>query len=103
MISDASPSALFVILAMAGVTIFLRLSGFFLMRFIPMGPRLEVGFRSLPGAVAAATFTPLVVTDGVSALVAIMIAVVIARMGKSDLLALLAALSGAILMRQAGL
>jgi uncharacterized membrane protein len=100
---DATNGTMLAILAMAGVTILLRVAGFFIMRFIPLGPRLEVGFRSLPGAVAAATFTPLVVSDGVSALAAIVIAVIVARLGRGDLFALIAAISTAILMRQAGL
>ncbi len=102
MILDASLWTLLAILAMASVTIFLRVFGYFLMGFVPVGPRLEAGFRSLPGAVAAATFTPLVVQDGISALLAILIAVVMARSGKSDLMALCVALAAAIMIRQAG-
>ena len=102
MILDAGTGTLAAIFAMSGVTIFLRLSGFFLMRFIPMGPRLENGFRSLPGAVAAATFAPLVMSDGASAAVAILIAVILSRMGRNDLVALIAGVSVAVLMRQGG-
>jgi uncharacterized membrane protein len=101
-ITDASSGAMLAIVAMAFVTILLRLAGFFLMRFVPIGPRVEAGFRSLPGAVAAATFTPLVVMDGLSALVAIVAAVIVARLGRGDLLALVAGLSCAILLRKAG-
>ena len=102
MILDASLWTLLAILAMACVTIFLRVFGYFLMGFVPVGPRLEAGFRSLPGAVAAATFTPLVVQDGISALLAILVAVLMARAGKSDLMALCVALAAAIAIRQAG-
>ncbi|MFY8112645.1 MAG: AzlD family protein [Rhabdaerophilum sp.] len=102
MIVDASLWTLLAILAMSAVTIFVRMFGYFLMGFMPVGPRLEAGFRSLPGAVAAATFTPLVVQDGISALVAIVIAVLMARAGRSDLLALCIALAAAIAIRQAG-
>jgi uncharacterized membrane protein len=102
MIMDASSGAMLAIIVMACVTIALRLAGFFMMRFVPIGPRVEAGFRSLPGAVAAATFTPLVATDGVSAFVAIVIAVVVARIGRGDLLALVAAISCAVLLRKAG-
>ncbi|MCZ8258688.1 MAG: AzlD domain-containing protein [Beijerinckiaceae bacterium] len=102
MIVDASLWTLLAILAMSAVTIFVRMFGYFLMGFMPVGPRLEAGFRSLPGAVAAATFTPLVVQDGISALVAIVIAVLMARAGRSDLLALCVALAAAIAIRQAG-
>jgi uncharacterized membrane protein len=101
-IVDASLWTLLAILAMSAVTIFVRMFGYFLMGFMPVGPRLEAGFRSLPGAVAAATFTPLVVQDGISALVAIVIAVLMARAGRSDLLALCVALAAAIAIRQAG-
>jgi uncharacterized membrane protein len=102
LIVDASLWTLLAILAMSAVTIFVRMFGYFLMGFMPVGPRLEAGFRSLPGAVAAATFTPLVVQDGISALVAIVIAVLMARAGRSDLLALCIALAAAIAIRQAG-
>lgn len=102
MILDASLWTLLAILAMTAVTVFVRIFGFFLMGFMPVGPRLEAGFRSLPGAVAAATFAPFVVQDGLSALIAIGVAVLMARAGKSDLMALCVALGLAIAIRQAG-
>ncbi len=103
MIHDASLWTLIAIAAMMAVTVFLRLFGYFLMGFVPVGPKLEAGFRSLPGAVAAATFTPLVVQDGLSAFAAIAVAVALARAGRSDLVSLCVALAVAIGLRQAGL
>lgn len=102
MIHDASLWTMVAIAAMTAVTVLVRLSGYFLMGFLPVGPRLEAGFRSLPGAVAAATFAPLVIQDGLSALVAILVAVAMARAGKSDLFALWVALAAAIALRQLG-
>lgn len=102
MIHDASLWTMVAIAAMTAVTVLVRLSGYFLMGFLPVGPRLEAGFRSLPGAVAAATFAPLVIQDGLSALVAILVAVAMARAGKSDLFALCVALAAAIALRQLG-
>lgn len=103
MIHDASLWTLAAIAAMMAVTVFLRLFGYFLMGFVPVGPKLEAGFRSLPGAVAAATFTPLVVQDGLSALAAIAVAVALARAGRSDLVSLCVALAVAVGLRQVGL
>jgi uncharacterized membrane protein len=102
MTQDVSLWTVAAILAMTAVTVFVRWFGYFLMGFVPVGPRLEAGFRTLPGAVAAATFTPLVLQDGISAFLAILVAVGVARAGKSDLLALCLGLFTAIAVRQAG-
>lgn len=103
MIADATPGAFAVILAMAAVTLMLRWSGYFIMGRVRLGPKLEAGFRTLPGAVAAALFAPIIVADGLTALAAIIVAVVMARLGRGDTLTISAALAAAILLRQAGL
>jgi uncharacterized membrane protein len=103
MTADATFGAMAAILAMSGVTILLRVSGFYLMGFVVIGPRIEAAFRAIPGAVAAATFTPLVMRDGVSAFVALLIAALVARLGRGDLFALVAGMSSAVLLRKAGL
>jgi len=103
MIADASFGAMAAILAMSAVTIMLRLSGYFLMGFVTIGPRIEAAFRAIPGAVAAATFAPIVMRDGVSAFVALLLAAVVARLGRGDLFALVAGMSAAVLLRKSGL
>jgi uncharacterized membrane protein len=103
MIIDASTGALAVILTMAGVTILLRWLGFYIMAHVRLGPRLEAGFRTLPGAVAAALFTPLVVADGITALAAIIVAAIVTRLGRGEGWALAAAIAAALLLRRAGL
>lgn len=102
MIADTSFGAMAAILVMTGVSLLLRWGGFYIMAHITPGPRLEAAFRSLPGAVAAALFAPLVLADGVSALAAILVAAIIARRGLSDTLALALAIGAAVLIRQAG-
>lgn len=103
MIIDASLPASLVILGMALVTVFTRWIGYYLIGFITIGPRIEAAFRSLPGGVAAATILPIVVQDGATALAAVLVSALVARRGLSDFVAVLAALSTAILLRQAGM
>jgi uncharacterized membrane protein len=103
MIHDVTPGAMAVILGMAAVTIFLRWMGYFLMAHVRLGPRLEAGFRTLPGAVAAALFVPVVLADGVTAFAAVVVAAVIARLGRGDTVTLAAGIAVAVAMRHLGL
>jgi uncharacterized membrane protein len=102
MTSDASLPVLLVILAMMAATVLTRTLGYFLIGFVRIGPRIEAAFRTLPGAVAAATIVPIIVTDGMSALAAVIASAILARRGLDDLIAVLGGLAAALVIRQAG-
>ena len=99
MIADVSVSTIMVISAMAIVTVFVRWAGFYLIGFVSVGPRVEAAFRTLPGAVAAATILPIVANDGASALAAVLVSGFAAYRGASDFVAVLCGLGVAILLR----
>jgi uncharacterized membrane protein len=92
-----------VIAAMTIVVYFTRAAGFWLIGRFTIGPRLRRMLDTLPGAVIAATVTPLMVHGGVSALAAVAAALVAVATIRNDFAAVLAGVAVAALTRGAGL
>ena len=66
------------ILGMAGATWLMRVSGYWLMGHVPLTPRVRRMLEALPGSVVAAIVLPIMVKNGLPAVLAI--ATVIASM-----------------------
>jgi uncharacterized membrane protein len=92
-----------VIAAMTIVVYFTRAAGFWLIGRFTIGPRLRRMLDALPGAVIAATVTPLMVHGGISALAAVAAALVAVVTIRNDFAAVLAGVAVAALARGAGL
>lgn len=60
----------YVIAAMAAVTIFTRLAGFWMMGRVALTPRLLRMLEALPGSVVAALVVPVLLKEGLAAAVA---------------------------------
>ena len=87
------------ILAMAAVTYAMRAGGFWLMAHVPLTARVRRILGALPGTVVVATVLPLVVRDGVPALLAIAAACGVMLIRRNDFLAVLAGMAAAALAR----
>jgi len=87
------------ILAMAGVTYAMRAGGFWLMAHVPLTARVRRILGALPGTVVVATVLPLVVRDGVPAMLAIAAACGAMLVRRNDFLAVLAGMATAALAR----
>ena len=91
------------ILAMALATYAMRAGGFWLMGNVPPSPRLKRMLEALPGSVVAATVLPIVVRDGMAAMLAIAAAGAVMLVRRNDLLAVVTGMAVAALVRGAGL
>jgi len=91
------------ILAMALATYAMRAGGFWLMGHVPPSLRLRRMLEALPGSVVAATVLPIVVRDGMAAMLAIAAAGAVMLVRRNDLLAVVTGMAVAALVRAAGL
>jgi uncharacterized membrane protein len=87
------------ILAMAGVTYAMRAGGFWLMAHVPLTARVRRMLEALPGAVVVSTVLPIVVREGVPAVLAIAAAAAAMLVRRNDLLAVLAGMAAAAAVR----
>ena len=90
-----------VIAAMTFVVYFTRASGFWLIGRFTIGPRLRKMLDALPGAIIAATITPLLVHGGVSAVAAVAAALFAVVTIRNDFAAVVAGVAVAALVRAA--
>ena len=91
-----------VVAVMALVTVTMRLSGFWLMRFVPMTPAVRRMLEALPGSVIAAAVLPVVAQGGLIAALAVMTALATMWLTRSDFVAVVAGMGIAALARLAG-
>ena len=77
----------------------MRAGGFWLMAHVPLTARVRRILAALPGTVVVATVLPLVVRDGVPALLAIAAACGVMLIRRNDFLAVLAGMAAAALAR----
>jgi uncharacterized membrane protein len=94
-----SSAALAAIVAMGAVTYAMRAGGFWLMAYVPLTARVRRILGALPGAVVVATVVPLVVRDGVPAMLAIAAACGAMLVRRNDFLAVLAGMAAAAVAR----
>jgi uncharacterized membrane protein len=92
-----------VIAAMALATVALRTSGFWLMRYVPVTPRVKRMIDALPGSIIAAAVLPVVVQGGLVAALAVIAAMVSMWLTRSDFVAVITGMGIAALVRIAGL
>jgi uncharacterized membrane protein len=90
------------IAAMAVATYAMRAGGFWMMSHVPPSPRLRRMLNALPGSVIVATVLPIVVRDGVTAMLAIGAAMVVMLATRRDILAVIAGMAVAAAIRAAG-
>jgi uncharacterized membrane protein len=87
------------IAVMAAVTYGLRMAGFALMARIKPSARVRRMFEALPGSVVAATVVPVAVAGGPSALAALLVAAGVMVATRKDVVAVVAGLATAALLR----
>lgn len=87
------------IAAMAVVTFGIRVSGFVLMGYVPLTPRVRSILNALPGAVVVAIVLPLVVRGGLPAWAAVAASVAVMVLRRNDLFAVVCGMAAAALLR----
>jgi uncharacterized membrane protein len=90
------------IFAMAAATYAMRAGGFWLMGHVPPSRRLRRMLEALPGSVVVATVLPIIVRDGLAAMLAIAAAGTVMLVRRNDLLAVVTGMAVAALVRAAG-
>ena len=101
-IEGADFGVLAAIAAMAVATYTMRAGGFWMMRHVPLSGRLRRMLEALPGSVVVATVLPIVVRDGVTAMLAIGAAVAVMLATRRDILAVVAGMAVAAAARASG-
>ena len=91
-----------VIAGMTAVNYALRSGGFILMGYVPLTPRVRAILNALPGAVIMAIVLPLMVRGGAPAWAAVLVSIALMTWRRNDLLAVVAGMAAAALMRALG-
>jgi uncharacterized membrane protein len=91
------------IAVMGLVTVALRTSGFWLMGFVPVTPRVKRMLDALPGSIIAAAVLPAVAQGGIVAALAVVSAMVSMWLTRNDFVAVVTGMGIAALARLAGL
>lgn len=92
-IEPASLGVLLAILAMAAATYPMRACGFWLMGRINLTPRVRRMLEASPGAVIAATIVPIIVREGLPAVLAVLAGAAVMLAWRRDYLAVAAGLA----------
>jgi uncharacterized membrane protein len=87
---------------MAIATYAMRAGGFWMMSHVPPSPRLRRMLNALPGSVIVATVLPIVVRDGMTAMLAVGAAMIVMLATRRDILAVIAGMAVAAAMRAMG-
>lgn len=90
---------LLAICVMAAVTVFNRTAGFFLMRLIPVTPRVRKVLDCLPGSVLVALLAPGAVHGDKGMIAGLVAAVVAAKLVRNDIVPVAAAMVAAAATR----
>ncbi|WP_052285814.1 AzlD family protein [Azorhizobium caulinodans] len=91
--TSVDPQTVLAIVVMALATAFNRASGFFLMRLIPLTPRVRKIIDCLPGAVLVALIAPTVAHGDLAMAAGLAAAYVVTKITRSDFIAVLAAMA----------
>ncbi|GGF80703.1 hypothetical protein GCM10007301_46000 [Azorhizobium oxalatiphilum] len=97
--TEIDPQTLIAILVMTATTMFNRVSGFFLMRLVPLTPRVRKILDCIPGAVLVALIAPTAAHGDIAMAAGLLVAFVITKLTKSDFFAVLAAVAVAAGLR----
>lgn len=95
--------AVLAIAAMALATYLCRVAGVLIMSRVRITRRVERALGALPGSIVAATIVPIALRSGPAAVAGIVAAIVVMRLARNELAALLAGLGVAALVRASGL
>ena len=95
-----SDNALFAIAVMALAAAICRFSGFWLMRFVPITPRVQAGLAAIPIAVMAGIMAPAIVRGGLPESAGMLATIGAVKLGGNDLVAIVAGLATVALLRQ---
>jgi uncharacterized membrane protein len=87
------------IAAMTSVNYAIRTGGFILMGYVPLTPRVRAILNALPGAVVMAIVLPLIVRGGAPAWAAILVSIALMTWKRNDLLAVVAGMVAAAIIR----
>jgi uncharacterized membrane protein len=90
------------IAAMTSVNYAIRTGGFILMGYVPLTTRVRAILNALPGAVVMAIVLPLIVRGGAPAWAAILVSIALMAWRRNDLLAVVAGMAAAALIRALG-
>jgi uncharacterized membrane protein len=101
--SALEPLALLAIVVMAATTVLMRTVGFWLMGRVPLTPRVRRMLEALPGSIVAAIVVPIVAKIGPTALLAVVAAAAVMILRRNELLAVAAGVGVAVLARSAGM
>ena len=101
-IEGADFGVLAAIAAMAVATYAMRAGGFWMRRHVPPSPRLRKMLNALPGSVIVAAVLPIIVRDGITAVLAIGAAVAAMLLTQRDIVAVIAGMAVAVAARAAG-
>ncbi len=93
---------LVMIAAMAAVTVFTRLAGFWMMGRVTLTPRIMRMLEALPGSVVAALMLPVIVKEGLSAALAMVAVALFMLWRRNEFLALACGLAIVAVMRAMG-
>ena len=91
------------IAAMAVATYAMRAGGFWMMQHVPPSARMRKMLEALPGSVIVATVLPILVRDGITAMLTIGVAVLVMLLARRDILAVIAGMAVAASARAFGL
>jgi uncharacterized membrane protein len=90
---------LIAIIAMAAATYAMRAGGYWLMAYVPLTPRVRRMLEASPGAVIVATVIPIVVREGLPALVAVLVGGGVMLLWRRDYLAVVTGMAAAAGLR----
>jgi uncharacterized membrane protein len=90
------------ITAMTLVTFLCRIAGVVVMSRVRLTPRIERGLRALPGSIIMATILPVVIDNGLPAIIALTAAVVAMAVTRIDIVGLLVGLGTLSIIRAFG-
>jgi uncharacterized membrane protein len=99
----ASPwGSVLAIAAMTLVTFLCRIAGVVVMSRVRLTPRIERGLRALPGSIILATILPVVIDNGLPAIIALTAAIVAMAATRIDIVGLLVGLGTLSVIRALG-
>lgn len=99
----ASPwGSVLAIAAMTLVTFLCRIAGVVLMSRVRITPRIERGLRALPGSIILATILPVVIDNGLPAILALTAAILAMAVTRIDIVGLLVGLGTLSIIRAFG-
>lgn len=97
--TSLNPETIAAICVMAAAALFDRTAGFYLMRLVPLTPRVRRILDALPGAVLVAIIAPAAVKGDFAMLMGLATALVAALLVRSDFIAVVAAMAVTVAVR----